>query len=682
MPGSPLSQDIRTLKGVGEKRAQCYNKLGVHTVYSLLRFYPRDYIDYSAPCGIMDAVPGETCVVRATVYKKSGEQRIRKGLSLFKIYVTDHLHDMVITIFNSRFAADALQIGESYLFYGKVTGNLIKREMSSPQILREVSGAVMQPVYPLTEGLTGKMVSANMEQALALLPERVNDYLSDEIRSRFDLCGIVEALHNIHFPSSKEGLARARHRLVFEEFLTLELGLSQLKGQSREHTAVCLPEMSLAPFYESLPFSLTGAQRRCIEQALADMCRPVPMNRLLQGDVGSGKTMVAAALCYAAARSGYQAAMMAPTELLAKQHAQTLEGLLAPFGITVGLLVGSMTAKQKEQLRARLRSGEIQVVVGTHALLQESTELNALGLVITDEQHRFGVAQRGALASKGSHPHVLVMSATPIPRTLALIVYGDLDISVLDELPAGRRPIETYRIDAAKRERAYGFVAKQLQAGRQAYLVCPLIEENDALELQSVEEYRRKVEQKYLPGYRVGVLHGRMKTAEKQAVMEGFARGEIQALVATTVIEVGIDVPNANIMLIENAERFGLSQLHQLRGRVGRGAAQSYCILVSDHSGEETRRRLSVMCRTTDGFQIAEEDLKLRGPGDFFGERQHGLPTLRIANMAEDIALLERARQLSQEILTEDPHLEQPEHRGLSRMVKELFHQTPEFGNN
>ena len=412
------------------------------------------------------------------------------------------------------------------------------------------------------------------------------------------------------------------------------------------------------------------------------MRRPVPMNRLLQGDVGSGKTMVAAALCYAAARSGYQAAMMAPTELLAKQHAQTLEGLLAPFGITVGLLVGSMTVKQKEQLRARLRSGEIQVVVGTHALLQESTEFNALGLVITDEQHRFGVAQRGALASKGSHPHVLVMSAPPIPRTLALSVYGDLDISVLDELPAGRRPIETYRIDAAKRERAYGFVAKQLQAGRQAYLVCPLIEENDALELQSVEEYRRKVEQKYLPGYRVGVLHGRMKTAEKQAVMEAFARGEIQALVATTVIEVGIDVPNANIMLIENAERFGLSQLHQLRGRVGRGAAQSYCILVSDHSGEETRRRLSVMCRTTDGFQIAEEDLKLRGPGDFFGERQHGLPTLRIANMAEDIALLERARQLSQEILTEDPHLEQPEHRGLSRMVKELFHQTPVFGNN
>ncbi|MGI5897308.1 MAG: ATP-dependent DNA helicase RecG [Oscillospiraceae bacterium] len=682
MPGHPLKQEIRFLKGVGEKRAQCYARLGVSTVYDLLRFYPRDYIDYSRPCTIADASLEQPSVVRATVYKKGKEQRIRKGLSIFKIFVTDEISDMTVTIFNSRFAAEALKVGESYLFYGRVTGNLLRREMSSPQILREAKNAVMQPVYPLTEGLTNKMVSANMEQAVAFLAEEQGDYLPAEMRETYRLCSVQQALKNIHFPESEEGLAAAKRRLVFEELLTLELGLSRMRAQNRAGTAVRIPEADLTPFIRSLPFQMTGAQLRCIEEAMGDMSREVPMNRLLQGDVGSGKTMVAAALIYAAAQAGYQSALMAPTEILAKQHYSTLSKLLEPLGLQVGLLVGSMTAKQKAEMRQALADGVYTLAVGTHALVQEDTAFRKLGLVVTDEQHRFGVAQRGSLAAKGEQPHVLVMSATPIPRTLALLIYGDLDISVLDELPGGRRPIETYRISGAKRERAYRFVAKHLDAGRQAYLVCPLIEENETLELASVEKYARLVRQNYLPDYRLGVLHGRLKAAEKQQIMEEFVSGKLQVLVATTVIEVGIDVPNANVMLIENAERFGLSQLHQLRGRVGRGAEQSYCILVSNHRGEETRRRLSVMCETADGFRIAEEDLKLRGPGDFFGARQHGLPQLRIADMMGDMETLSEVKELAAKILAEDPELARPEHRGLAVLVKELFRRTPEHGNN
>lgn len=682
MEQNPLRQNIRALKGVGEKRAQCYERLGIASVYSLLRFYPRDYIDYSAPVAIRDSVSGETCVIRAIVTKKGGEQRIRKGLSLFKIFVTDEISDMAVTIFNSRFAADALKIGESYLFYGKVTGNLLRREMSAPLILRESAGAVMQPVYPLTEGLTNKMVSANMEQALAFLPDNRKDYLEESLRRRYGLCSIGEALRNIHFPQSAKELAAAKRRLVFEELLTLALGLSRMREQSRAGTSIHIPAPDLSPFTSSLAFELTGAQKRCTAEALADLNGDVPMNRLLQGDVGSGKTMVAGALAYAAACAGYQSAVMAPTEILAKQHYNTFSKLLDPLGIPVKLLVGSLTAKQKKEVRQQLAEGEIKLVVGTHAILQEDTAFQRLGLVITDEQHRFGVAQRGQLASKGEQPHVLVMSATPIPRTLALLIYGDLDISVLDELPGGRKPIETYHISGAKRERAYRFVREHLDAGRQAYLVCPIIEENDTLELTSVEEYAKRVQKELLPGYRVGILHGRLKPADKQDVMERFSSGGLQALIATTVVEVGVDVPNANVMLIENAERFGLSQLHQLRGRVGRGAEQSYCILVSNHRGEETRKRLSVMCQTADGFRIAEEDLKLRGPGDFFGARQHGLPQLKIANMMEDMELLNETKALAAEILAADPELSAPEHHGLAVLVKELFRQTPEHGNN
>jgi len=679
MARDPLKQDIRFLKGVGEKRAVCYARLGITDVYSLLRHYPRDYIDYSTPMPIADAPVGENVVIRARVFKKGREQRIRKGLSIFKIFVTDDISDMTVTIFNARFTADALKEGETYYFYGKVTGNLLRREMNSPQVLRRTPGAAMQPVYALTEGLTNKMISANVEQALLLFGER-RDYLPEELRRRFSLCDINEAIRNIHFPSSQAAQAAAKRRLAFEEFLTLQLGMTELKSRARKQTPVRVGKVDLMPFFESLPFELTGAQQRCIKEGLSDLAGGRPMNRLLQGDVGSGKTMVAAALIYAVSRAGYQSVLMAPTEILAKQHARTLSSLLEPLGCKTALLVGAMTAKQKKETRAALADGTVSLAVGTHALLQESTEFARLGLVVTDEQHRFGVAQRTRLAEKGESPHVLVMSATPIPRTLALIIYGDLDISVLDELPKGRTPVATYRIDDAKRERAYRFIEKQLDEGGQAYLVCPLIEENEELQLQSVSEYHKKVTETYLPGRSVGILHGKQKPAEKQAVMGEFAAGRLDALIATTVIEVGVDVPNANVMLIENAERFGLSQLHQLRGRVGRGKRESSCILVSNHRGEETRRRLGVMCKTTNGFEIAEEDLKLRGPGDFFGERQHGLPKLKIADMVRDTRTLYEAQSCAEEILKRDPGLLLPEHRGLRVLVRELFARLPENG--
>ena len=680
MEKDPLKQNIRYLKGVGEKRAACYARLGITDVYSLLRHYPRSYIDYSAPVGIMEAVPGETQVIRARVFKKGREQRIRKGLSVFKIFVTDNAADMTITIFNSRFLADALKEGESYYFYGKVTGNLLRKEMNSPQVLRVIHGAVMQPVYPLTDGLTNKMISGNMEQALQLLNSGRGDSLPSVIREQYRLCGIVEALRNIHFPSSAAAQQKAKRRLAFEELLTLQLGMSQLKLRNRKSTSILISKPDLKPFLSSLPFELTNAQRRCIEDGLTDFQSGIPMNRLLQGDVGSGKTMVAAAMVFAAFCAGYQSVLMVPTEILAKQHYEILSKLLEPFGCKTTLLVGSMSAKQKNAARESLIRGDTFLAVGTHALLQESTEFKNLGFVVTDEQHRFGVAQRTRLAEKGERPHILVMSATPIPRTLALIIYGDLDVSVLDELPKGRKPVKTYHIDDSKRERAYRFIAKQLDEGRQAFLICPLIEENEELQLASVEEYCKKVERVYLPGYTVGILHGRQKPAEKQKVMEDFAAGRLQVLISTTVVEVGIDVPNASVMLIENAERFGLSQLHQLRGRVGRGAEQSSCILVSSHRGEENRRRLEVMCRTSDGFVIAEEDLKLRGPGDFFGERQHGLPKLKIADMVQDTRLLSEARDLAENLLKDDPLLTEPEHHGLHVLVRELFRQIPESG--
>lgn len=674
---------IQYLKGVGEKRAKLFERLGAPTVGALLRLYPRAYEDWSSPLPIASAPLGEVCCVRGRVIRGPREHLVRKGMTLYKLRITDDTCDMDITLFNNKYGAQMLQEGEEYLFRGKVGGRLGRPEMASPAFQPAATGQRLRPIYPQTEGLNSRVIESAMRQALAMLPDPLPDLLPQEIRQKAGLCHLGYAIQNIHMPPSKEALEPAKRRLIFEEFLLLQLGLSQLKRRARAENAVRLEKDESETFYNLLPFSPTNAQRRAVREAMADMMGAAPMSRLVQGDVGSGKTAVAAALCHNVIRAGYQAALMAPTEILAEQHFRGLLELLAPAGITCGLLTGSLSAAKKRALLANLADGSISFVVGTHALLSENVAFHRLGLVVTDEQHRFGVAQRAALAQKGDHPHMLVMSATPIPRTLALMIYGDLDVSILDELPPGRQKIETFAIDSAKRERAFGFVKKHLDQGRQAYIVCPLVDgEGNDTPLIAAQQYASKLKEDSFQGYRVGLLHGKMKAAQKDAVMTAFQAGELDLLVSTTVIEVGVDVPNAAIMVVENAERFGLSQLHQLRGRVGRGRHQSYCILISDAQNEEALRRLTVMVRTNNGFEIAEEDLKLRGPGDFFGARQHGLPNLHIADLASDMAILKEAQQAAIELLSADPALQAPEHAGLRAGVRQLFGKVGEEGLN
>ena len=679
---SLFETDIESLKGVGPKRAKLFRKLGAGTVGALLCFYPRAYEDWSHPYSIAAAPFGEVCCVRAAVASRVSEHRIRKGMTLYKLRACDGLSALHITFFNNRFAADRMKEGEEFLFYGRVGGAFTKREMLSPTFQPALSAASVHPVYRQTEGLSSRQIEAAVRQAAALLPETVGDPIPESCRRQYGLCGLREALLNIHFPDDPALLEAAKRRLVFEELLTLQLGMMRLKGRRRCENTCRLREDHSADFFSLLPFSPTGAQRRAVREGIADMRGCTPMNRLVQGDVGSGKTAVAAALCYSAAREGMQCALMAPTEILAEQHYHSMEALFAPAGLRVGLLTGSIPAAARRALLSRLEAGEIDLLVGTHALLSEGVSFARLGLVVTDEQHRFGVQQRAALASKGDHPHLLVMSATPIPRTLALIIYGDLDVSMLDELPPGRQKIATYHIGSDKRERAFAFLKKHLDEGRQGYIVCPLVSENEQENMASAEEYADRLRSGALKGYRIGLLHGRMKPREKEAVMRAFAGGDIQLLVSTTVIEVGIDVPNAVIMMIENAERFGLSQLHQLRGRVGRGKHPSYCILLSDAQNEEAVARLKIMCATNDGFRIADEDLKLRGPGDFFGARQHGLPDLKIADMMGDSLLLEQAQSAAREIVQGDPQLDAPEHRMLRAQVARLFQSVGEEGLN
>ncbi|MFA9379823.1 MAG: ATP-dependent DNA helicase RecG [Acetanaerobacterium sp.] len=664
--------DIRYLKGVGEKRAELYNKLGVDGVSALLRFYPRDYLDFTSPLPIADATRDRSCVIRARVFAKNPEQRIRAGLTIFKVFATDDVTDVVLTFFNSRYAVQGLEEGREYLFYGRVNGTLLSREMSAPLYFPVTQELGLVPIYPLTAGLTSRMIAQNVKQALTLIDEHISDPLPFELRREHELCHLAYALKVIHFPPDPEQLAVARKRLVFEELLTLQLALVLLRRRPRQTASTVVTRTDATPFFDALPFALTGAQQRAINEGLADMQKTVPMNRLVQGDVGSGKTAVAAALCYVCAKNDAQSALMAPTEILARQHYASLAPLLEGAGISCALLTGSTKAAQRRDILARLSSGELSFVVGTHALLTPELTFHRLGLVVTDEQHRFGVGQRASLADKGGHPHVLVMSATPIPRTLALIIYGDLDISVIDELPPGRRAVKTYLIDSAKRHRALGFIRHLLDEGRQAYVVCPVIEESES-DLVSATEYAQRLVDEDFRGYRVGLVHGRLKAAEKEKIMRRFYAGEISLLVSTTVIEVGVDVPNAAVMMIENAERFGLSQLHQLRGRVGRGKHESFCILVSDAHGEQTLRRLKAMCATTDGFKLAEEDLKLRGPGDFFGARQHGLPEMRLASLIDDVAMLTLAQGVARSLLETDETLSLPEHAGLRENIKALF---------
>ncbi len=668
-----LDSDVRYLKGVGEKRAALLYRLEIFTVGDLIRYYPRTYEDWSNPLAIDEAPLDTPCCVRGIVDHNPTAQLIRKGMTIYSTRVTDGRSVMRVTIFNSKYAAEKLAEGEEYLFFGKISGNNYYREMTSPEIRPVNAGQKIRPIYSQTASLTTNAIEKLVAGALAQAGSEIGETLPGYIIKEQGLMPLKEAIQNIHFPKDRLTLERARNRLIFEEFLLLQLGLARLKGREKSATPVVLKNDCTREFFSLLPFAPTGAQKRAVREAAEDMKSGLPMNRLLQGDVGSGKTAVAAALIYSAAKNGYQSALMAPTEILAQQHFKTLSALLEGTGISLALLTGSTKASEKKKIIAGLKEGEISLVIGTHAIIQDTVTFKALGFIVVDEQHRFGVRQRGALFEKGDNPHMLVMSATPIPRTLALIIYGDLDISVLDELPPGRIPVETYAITGDKRARAYGYVKKFLNEGRQGYVVCPLVEGSEETDAAAAQDYVQELAAGAFYGYRLGLLHGKMKPKEKEKVMLDFVTGQVQLLVSTTVIEVGVDVPNAVIMVIENAERFGLSQLHQLRGRVGRGSERSTCILISDAMGGETRRRLEIMTKTTDGFKIADEDLKLRGPGDFFGSRQHGLPDLRFAEMLTDTRLLTLTRDATQKILAEDYYLESPENFYLRKAVEELF---------
>ena len=675
---SDLSRDVRYIKGIGEQRAKALAKLDIHTLRDLLTWFPRKYDDRREAKCIAALRPGEPACVEAMIASPPTLSHIRRGLDLVKVRAVDETGTLDVTFFNQAWLKNNLQQGETYIFYGTAEGSYLRRQMANPVVeptgRREFTGRIV-PVYPLTSGISQLILSRSMRQGLDACRDILPDILPEELRLRHSLCRIGYAYENIHFPDSPEALEIARRRLAFEELFLFTVGLKRLRCRREIAQITPCAAVDMAPFYKALPFTLTNAQRRSIEEAIADMCSGRPMNRLCQGDVGSGKTMVAAACVYFMARNGRQAALMAPTEILAQQHYAGLAPLLENMGIRCALLTGSTTAKTKRSICQQLLSGEIDFAIGTHALISEGVEYADLGLVVTDEQHRFGVSQRSALSAKGRAPHMLVMSATPIPRTLALILYGDLDVSVIDELPPGRQPVDTFAVPGSYHPRLYQFIRKLAAEGRQAYIVCSLVSENEDTpdERKAVTEYTKALQSGALADLRLACVHGKMKPKEKETVMRAFAAHEIDVLVSTTVIEVGVDVPNAAVMVVENAERFGLSQLHQLRGRVGRGKHKSYCVLVSDSKNEETRARLKVMTQTGDGFRIAEEDLRLRGPGDFFGVRQHGLPGLRVADLGCDTRLLQEAQNAAEELLASDPELHSCP--AVRERVEELFTQ-------
>lgn len=654
-----LDDSIQFVKGIGPKKAKLFEKLHIRTLRDALETYPRDYEDRTRITRIADIDAEDKYAIRAVVGTEPKVNRIRKGLTLVKCTIFDESGSLNVTYFNNPYAAALLRVGQEYVFYGKVQGWGRGRTLISPQSEKVAPDADhpgrIVPVYPLTAGLTQRDMERVTDAALAAVPGDWPDPLPEMLRAKYRLLDAADAIAAIHRPQTANEVGQARRRMVFEELFLLCCGLQQLKERRKADTGIVFAQNGLDAFFETLPFSPTGAQRRAIAEIAADCASGRPMNRLVQGDVGSGKTVVAAALCALAAQNGWQAAFMAPTEILAAQHAETLAPMLEKLGISCTLLTGSMTAAQKRAALAAIETGAAQVVVGTHALIQQGVTFHRLGAVVADEQHRFGVAQRAALSAKGETPHVLVMSATPIPRTLALILYGDLDVSVLDEIPPGRSPVETYAVGQNMRKRITAFIDKQVEAGGQVYVVCPLVEEGET-GLKSAEQHAKDL-QSALPHRRVAVLHGRMKNADKDQIMRDFAARQYDILVATTVIEVGVDVPNANLMVVEDADRFGLSQLHQLRGRVGRGTRQSYCIFFGADKGEAARERLKILCKTGDGFEIARADLAQRGPGDFFGRRQHGLPALHVADLAADLALMQDAREEAETILQQDPAL-------------------------
>ena len=677
-----LTTSVQKLKGIGEKKALAFEKLGVFSLYDLVSYFPARYEDRTNFCPIAAAPEGEGVCIRALVADMPRLVRVRRGMELVKFRAVDESGSVDITFFNQNYVKDYLSRGDSVCFYGKIERNGSRASMVNPAYEKEdkprgVTGCIL-PVYRMNAALNQRTIRDAVRQGLNLCGEALPDLLPAEIRARNGLAQARYAYENIHYPSDFDALAIARRRLVFEELFVLACALGTMRAERARESGLRITLRDFEPFYAALPFTPTDAQKRAIAEAAADMSGGYVMNRLVQGDVGSGKTLVAAALCWLCRESGYVSAFMAPTEILAEQHYQTLSTLLAPFGMRIGRLTGAMSAKEKREAKAAIAAGDYDLVVGTHALFSEDVVYSRLGLIITDEQHRFGVKQRSALIGKGEKPHVLVMSATPIPRTLALMIYGDLDVSIIDELPPGRQKVDTFAVDESYRTRLNGFIRKLVGEGRQVFVVCPKVEDDEDEEtpgdkkLKSAEEHAKELAREF-PELSVGCVHGRMKPKDKDAAMAAFVRGEIDILVATTVIEVGVDVPNAALMIIENAERFGLSQLHQLRGRVGRGQHKSWCILVSDNKGEEVKARLSIMSKTNNGFEISEEDLRLRGPGDFFGSRQHGLPEMHVADLGADTQIMKTAQDEAKALLGADPQLILPEHDALRKRIETLF---------
>lgn len=681
-----LNDSVTEIKGIGAKKAQTLNNLGIFTVNDLIEHFPRDYEDRSQVKDIADLTENEENTFFALVSAVPENVHIRK-MTVTKVKLSDSTGSVNAVWYNQPFIKNALKKDEEYIFTGIYKKSGYRREVSSPEFEKAgtdkeiLGGGRIVPVYPLTSGISQKVLRSLIKTTLDAVKTQLPEFLPLEMRKKYMLCERNFAISNIHFPENDESFFIARKRLVFEELFVLQTALFILKGTAKRNDGIVFKTQGISEESEkAFGFGFTKAQKKVIAEICADVSKGIPMNRLIQGDVGSGKTAVAMTAALMAVKNGYQAALMAPTEVLASQHYESFKEFFDKFGIKVCLLKGSLKKKEKEAVKELISTGEADVIVGTHAIIQEDVEFKKLGLVITDEQHRFGVKQRNVLSEKGINAHVMVMTATPIPRTLALILYGDLDVSVIDELPPGRQHIDTFAVNSSYHQRAYGFIRKEVENGRQAYMVCPMIEENDAIEAKSVMQMIDEVSQTDFKGLSVAVLHGKMKADEKERIMKDFAENKIQILISTTVIEVGINVPNATIMLIENAERFGLSQLHQLRGRVGRGKYQSYCILVTDSKSEVTKERMKVMKKTNDGFEISETDLKLRGPGEFFGTRQHGVPQLKIANLYKDADILSQAQAAAKELNRNENWQKDDRYKPLKERINMLFNSNGRIG--
>ena len=672
-----LLDDVKFVKGVGPNRVKLLNKLNIYTVKDLITYYPREYEDRSKPKNIADTVDGEEALIDGIVTSKVREIRTyKRGMTIYKLLVKDETGACEITWYNQPYLKNMFIVGKRYKFYGKINKKIGITEMLSP--VYDIEGkdkntGKIIPIYPLTYSLSQNTLRSIIENGLELSKGKIEETMPEYLLKEYNLLKLEDAIKSIHFPREFNDFSKAKYRLAFEELITMQLLLLSLKNKykNEEPGIQFNKDVYISDVINNLPFKLTKAQERVLEEIDNDMESGKAMNRLLQGDVGSGKTVVAIIAAYKAVKSGYQMAMMAPTSILATQHMDNFEKILYQYGIKCELLLGNTSKKKKEDILKRLKNGDIDIIIGTHSLLEENVVFKNLGLVVTDEQHRFGVRQRSTIASKGKNPDVLVMTATPIPRTLALILYGDLDISIIDELPPNRKKIDTFAVRKTMEERINNFIKKNIDEGRQAYIVCPLVEESEEIEAKSVMELVEKYKKEVFKNYKVECLHGKMKPKEKDEIMQKFKAGEIQILISTTVIEVGVDVPNSNIMVIENAERFGLAQLHQLRGRVGRGEYKSYCILKYEGNSEIIRKRMQVMQDTNDGFIISEKDLELRGSGEFFGTKQHGLPEFKIANLFEDIKLLKLVQNISIKILQEDPMLEKEKNEKLKKIVDE-----------